>query len=85
MTQATGWGPDHTFVLPDGRTGWWVRSAPADKPDSERHMVKAKDPRGWISDPEGGTTKASHGRSRKYYCVPCMAELGAPDEPKRWW
>jgi hypothetical protein len=85
MTQAKGYGPDHSFVLPDGRTGWWVARDPknSDKLDSVGHVVKAREPRGWVNDSSGSTSKASHGHARKYYCVACMVQLDAPEVP-RW-
>jgi hypothetical protein len=82
---AVGYGPDHSFVLNDGRTGWWVARHPDNRSqrDSNGHPVGAREPRGWVRDSSGTTTKASHGNARRYYCPPCMDKLGAPEVP-RW-
>jgi len=83
--KATGWGPDHQFALPDGRTGWWVGSGNHDSRCDNGHPVTAKQPRGWINDPTGRTTKKSHGHARRYYCTKCMEKIGAPEQPRSWW
>ncbi len=85
MTRATGYGPDHTFVLDDGRTGWWVARDPNNRDNTceQGHKVHSRNPRGWVTDHTAKATKASHDRPRRFYCENCMMHLGAKAVP-RW-
>jgi len=85
MTRATGYGPDHTFFLDDGKTAWWVARDPYDKDKvcEQGHFVPSANPRGWVRDFSAKATKASHGHSRRFYCENCMMALGSPEVP-RW-
>ena len=92
MSTATGFGPDHRFTLSDGREAWWVESRGDGRTEDQRcdngHKVGHTEVRGWATDPEGYTTKASHNRPRKFYCEECFVALGAPSAPRTsrsWW
>ena len=77
---------DEPFTLPDGRIGHWKQCHPngTNSFDERRHIVKGREVRAWVNDPTGKSTKAGHNK-RKYYCVPCIAELGGPEPPKTYW
>lgn len=76
---------DEPVTLDDGRVGYWMAVHPQghDRIDENRHPVKARDTRLWVTDPEGVSTKEGHNK-RKYYCVDCAIALGAGDPPKRY-
>ena len=79
-------GFDEPFVLPDGRVGYWKQSHPSNYTSlcENGHKVGPRDTRAWVEDNEGKTTKKNHGHPRKYYCVPCIAQLGGPQPPRRY-